>query len=52
LLSLSGEVRHVWWSFPIAEVFSMLVSLFFYARIYQQKIKPLFDEKNNKKSAE
>ena len=42
LLSLSGDVHAVWWSFPIAEVVSMATSLFFYARIYRRQIKPLF----------
>ena len=42
LLSLTGSVDAVWWSFPIAEVVSMLLSLVFYARIYRQKIKPMF----------
>ena len=42
LLSLSGSVDAVWWSFPIAEVVSMLLSLFFFARIYRKKIKPMF----------
>jgi Na+-driven multidrug efflux pump len=41
LLSLTGDVHAVWWSFPIAEVVSMIVSLIFFARIYKQKIKPL-----------
>ncbi len=41
LLSLSGDVHAVWWSFPIAEVVSMLLTLLFFARIYRQKIKPL-----------
>lgn len=41
LLSLSGNVHAVWWSFPIAEVISMIISLLFFARIYRQKIKPL-----------
>ena len=45
LLSLTGDVHAVWWSFPIAEVVSMLTSLFFYSRIYKQKIKPLFETK-------
>ena len=45
LLSLTGDVHAVWWSFPIAEVISMLVSVWFYARIYKQKIKPLFAQK-------
>jgi len=46
LLSLSGDVHLVWWSFPIAEVVSMLTSLYFFWRIYRQKIKPLFEANN------
>ena len=42
LLSLSGDVHLVWWAFPIAEVVSLAVTLFLYARIYRQKIKPIF----------
>ncbi len=42
LLSLTGSVDAVWWAFPIAELVSMTVSLLFYARIYRQKVKPLF----------
>ncbi len=42
LLSLSGNVDLVWWAFPIAELVSMGVSLILFARIYRQKIKPLF----------
>ena len=42
LLSLTGSVNAVWWAFPIAEVVSMILSLFFFARIYRQKIKPMF----------
>ena len=41
LISLSGNVLAVWWAFPIAEVFSLLVSLICFARIYRQKIKPM-----------
>ena len=41
LLSLTGEVTNVWWAFPIAEVFSLCVTIFFFARIYRKKIKPL-----------
>lgn len=41
LLSLTGNVHAVWWSFPIAEVVSLTVSLLFYARIYKQKIRPM-----------
>ena len=42
LLSLTGNVNAVWWSFPIAEVVSMLVTLILFIRIYRQKIKPMF----------
>ncbi|MBE6974463.1 MAG: MATE family efflux transporter [Ruminococcaceae bacterium] len=41
LLSLTGDVNNVWWSFPIAEVVSLLATLFFFLRIYRQKIRPL-----------
>ena len=42
LLSLSGDVHLVWWAFPIAEVISLVVTLFLFVRIYRQKIKPMF----------
>ena len=41
LLSLTGDVHAVWWSFPIAEVVSVIVTLILFARIYKRKIKPL-----------
>ena len=41
LLSMTGEVTLVWWAFPIAEVVSVAVTLFFYCRIYRRKIKPM-----------
>jgi len=41
LLSLSGNVMLVWWSFPIAEVISVTVTLLFFRRIYRQKVLPL-----------
>ena len=41
LLSLSGNVNLVWWAFPIAEVVSLAATLFFFVRIYRQKIKNL-----------
>ncbi len=44
LLSLTGDVHAVWWSFPIAEVVSMLVTLLLYVRIYRQRVKPLYLE--------
>jgi Na+-driven multidrug efflux pump len=42
LLSLSGDVHAVWWSFPIAEVVSMVITLVLYGKVYRNKIKPLF----------
>ena len=44
LLSLTGDVHAVWWSFPIAEVASTVTSLFFYLRIYKKRIRPLYGE--------
>jgi Na+-driven multidrug efflux pump len=41
LLSLSGDVNAVWWAFPIAEVVSLAATLFFFIRIYRQKVKPM-----------
>jgi len=40
-LSLSGVIHNVWWCYDIAEVLSLLLSLFFLARTYRNKIKPL-----------
>lgn len=42
LLSLAGSVDNVWWSFPIAEVMSALVTGLLFAKLYRQKVKPLF----------
>lgn len=41
LLSLSGEVNYVWWAFPIAEVVSLMLSIFFFIRTYRKCVKPL-----------
>ena len=43
LLSLTGNVNNVWWAFPIAEVVSALVTGLLFARLYRQKVQPLFD---------
>ncbi len=43
LLSLTGQINTVWMAFPIAEVFSLLVILILYRRIYKNKIKPLYE---------
>ena len=43
LLSLTGNVNLVWLSYPIAEIASGAATLFFFRRIYRQKIQPLFE---------
>ena len=43
LLSLSGNVNLIWLSYPIAELASGTATLFFFIRIYRQKIKPLYN---------
>ena len=43
LMSLSGNVDYVWLSYPIAEIVSGSLTVFFFTRIYRQKIKPLFN---------
>ena len=42
LLSLTGNVDAVWWSFPMAEIVSSVLSVLFFIRIYRQKVKPMF----------
>lgn len=41
LMSLTGNLDLVWLSYPIAEVASLLLSLFLYKRIYDTKLKPM-----------
>ena len=38
LFSLTGNLNLVWFAFPIAEIMSIVVSLFFYVRIYKNVI--------------
>ncbi len=38
LLSLSGNVQLIWWSFPIAEIASVALSSYFLVRIYKKII--------------
>ena len=39
LLSLTGDVKYVWWAFPIAEVVSLAVTVFFVMRINKNVIR-------------
>ena len=43
LMSLTGNVTMVWLAYPIAEIASGAATLFFFRRIYKQKIKPMFE---------
>ena len=43
LLSLTGNVNMVWLSYPIAEIASGAATVYFFIRIYRQRIKPLFE---------
>lgn len=40
LLSLTGEVNMVWWAFVIAEFASLMLTTFFFIRIYKNRIVP------------
>ena len=39
LLSLTGNVDYVWWSFPIAELVSLIMTVFFLIRINKKVIR-------------
>lgn len=41
LLSLTGILSNVWWSFPIAECCCLIVSSFFMRRVFKVKLKDL-----------
>ncbi len=41
ILAKIGGIHAVWWSYNIAEIFSLALSLIFYKRIYNKIIKPL-----------
>ena len=44
LLSLTGNVNNVWWAFPIAEVASATITCILFAKLYREKIRPLFQD--------
>jgi len=41
LLSLTGNVDNVWWAFAISEVVSLMLTMFFFRKMYNEKIKML-----------
>ena len=44
LLAQTGVLNNVWWSFPIAEIVCVLLSLLFYAYIYKNKISRIHND--------
>ena len=44
LMSLTGNVNMVWLAYPIAEVVSAALTVFFFRRIYRMKIAPMFEQ--------
>lgn len=51
LLSLTGDVNAVWWSFPIAEVASLTCSLLFLRRINRKILAPLYEVQKQRQTA-
>ena len=51
LLSLTGNVNAVWWSFPIAEVASLTCSLLFLRRINRKILAPLYEVQKQRQTA-
>ncbi|MGN0432003.1 MAG: MATE family efflux transporter [Lachnospiraceae bacterium] len=45
LLSLTGSVTNIWWSFPIAELMSVGMTTFFLIRIYNKLIRHIGENK-------
>jgi Na+-driven multidrug efflux pump len=43
LLSKTGNVNMVWWSFVIAELVSVTLSFVFFARLDKKIIEPMYD---------
>jgi Na+-driven multidrug efflux pump len=41
LLSLGGQLNMVWWAYPIAELVSLTLCVFFLRYVYRREIRPL-----------
>ena len=44
LLAQTGNVVYVWWAFPIAEGFSLILSIIFFRKVYREVVVPLAPE--------
>ena len=42
LLSKIGGLSAIWWSFPIAEIFSVIICTTFLCYVYKKEVKPLY----------
>ena len=47
VLSRVGGLSYVWYSYPIAEVFSVALSTFFLIKVYRQNIAPLKEQEHS-----
>ena len=47
LLAETFGLPAVWWSFPIAEIFSLFFTVLFFRKVYRQKIRPLPEDGGN-----
>ncbi|MFZ2764467.1 MAG: hypothetical protein WAY12_01785, partial [Trichococcus flocculiformis] len=45
LLSLFGDVSFVWWAFPIADVFALVMSIYFNKKIDREVIANIYPHK-------
>ena len=43
ILSRFGDVNYVWWSFPIAEIVALIITVGFLIKTYKENIKPIQD---------
>ncbi len=41
LLAKTGNVNAVWWAFPIAEIASFMLSIYFFRHVHKKKVAPL-----------
>lgn len=48
LLSLSGNIDLVWFSYPIAEVVALIMSIVMMISVYRKKIKPLYQDQKER----
>lgn len=52
ILAGFGNVNFVWWAFPIAELMSLVMTVYFMVRIYQTIIRDLSHDKRERKAGD